>query len=208
MKEAILEPMLRTMRLKKILPSVREFANPKVLDIGCGWEARLLQEIEPFITHGVGIDLKAPTIHTDKLHVFSHFFESKEGIDSFNASKASSCNNKKCDLPFDNESFEIATLLAVLEHLHHPLEMLKEIHRILKPKGILLLTVPSRLAKPLLEFLAYKLHIVSEAEIRDHKQYYNKTDIYKLISMVQGLTIVKHQYFQFGMNNFCKIVKQ
>lgn len=80
MKEAILEPLLRKMRLSRVLPTIKSFDKPNVLDVGCGWEARLLQEIEPFITKGVGIDFKAPNIQTDKIHTFSYFFESKDSV--------------------------------------------------------------------------------------------------------------------------------
>lgn len=69
-------------------------------------------------------------------------------------------------------------MLAVIEHLSYPIEMLKEIERVLKPSGILLLTAPSHLAKPVLEFLSYRLHIIDEREIRDHKRYYNKRDFF------------------------------
>lgn len=80
MKEAILEPLLRKMRLGKVLPSLREFDNPRVLDIGCGWEARLLKEIEPYIAQGVGIDFKAPNLQSDKLTTFGYFFEAKDEL--------------------------------------------------------------------------------------------------------------------------------
>ncbi|ETD27881.1 class I SAM-dependent methyltransferase [Helicobacter canis] len=99
-------------------------------------------------------------------------------------------------------------MLAVLEHLHHPQAMLEEIARVLKPNGILLLTVPSHLAKPVLEFLAFRLKIVSEAEIADHKRYYNKRDLRELVASVPELTLTKHKYFQLGMNNFCIIHKR
>ena len=78
MKEALLESTLRKMRLARVLPSIQAFSNPSVLDIGCGWEARLLHEIEPYIARGVGIDFKAPEIRTEKLHTFSYFFEPKD----------------------------------------------------------------------------------------------------------------------------------
>ena len=78
MKEALLESTLRKMRLARVLPSIQAFSNPSVLDIGCGWEARLLHEIEPYIASGVGIDFKAPEIRTEKLHTFSYFFEPKD----------------------------------------------------------------------------------------------------------------------------------
>ncbi|WP_300451096.1 hypothetical protein [Helicobacter mastomyrinus] len=78
MKEALLEKTLRKMRLGRVLPTIKQFKNPSVLDVGCGWEARLLKEIEPFIYKGVGIDFKAPIIQTQKIHTFSYFFESKD----------------------------------------------------------------------------------------------------------------------------------
>lgn len=99
-------------------------------------------------------------------------------------------------------------MLAVLEHLNYPLAMLQEIERILVPNGILLLTAPSHAAKPVLEFLSYKLKIVSEAEIRDHKRYWNRADLGEIVGKVQGLELLLHKYFQCGMNNFCKIKKK
>ena len=47
MKEPILEPLLRKMRLKQALPYLRQHPNCRLLDIGCGWEAKLLKEVEP-----------------------------------------------------------------------------------------------------------------------------------------------------------------
>jgi hypothetical protein len=76
------------------------------------------------------------------------------------------------------------------------------VRRVLQPQGKLLLTVPSHLAKPVLEFLAFRLGLVSADEIRDHKRYFNRTDLVEILSEA-GLQIVLHQYFQLGMNNFC-----
>ncbi|MGX2983651.1 hypothetical protein [Helicobacter sp. 23-1045] len=80
MKEGFLDRFLRQMRLRQIKPHLSEFANPRVLDVGCGWEAKLLREIEPFIAQGIGIDFKAPDIQTAKLRTFSYFFEKKGEI--------------------------------------------------------------------------------------------------------------------------------
>lgn len=99
-------------------------------------------------------------------------------------------------------------MLAVLEHLDHPIETVKEIDRILKPKGKLILTVPGRNSKPVLEFLAYKMKIVNEEEINDHKKYYNYRDIEKLFKETDKLKIQEHKYFQFYMNNFCVVKKE
>ncbi|WP_220271929.1 class I SAM-dependent methyltransferase [Helicobacter sp. MIT 99-10781] len=114
---------------------------------------------------------------------------------------------KHIGLPFEDASFEIVTMLAVLEHITHHIEMLSEIARVLTPGGIAILTMPSHLAKPVLEFLAYKLHVIDEAEIRDHKRYYDKADMREFVAQVPNLKITCHKYFQFGMNNFIKLTK-
>ena len=181
MKEAIFEPLLRRMRLGRVLPVVRAHPDCRLLDVGCGWEARLLKTVEPYVREGVGIDFKAPALAGPKLRTIAATLEDR--------------------LPFEDASFDVVTMLAVLEHLTHPREMLLEIARVLRPGGQLVLTVPSHAAKPVLELLAYRLHVVSQAEIRDHKRYFNRADLVDILSGT-GLAIDRHAYFQLGMNNY------
>jgi 2-polyprenyl-3-methyl-5-hydroxy-6-metoxy-1,4-benzoquinol methylase len=63
----------------------------------------------------VGIDLKAPNIKTEKIENFTTHLDGS--------------------LAFQNASFDLITILAVLEHLDHPLEILKEGARVLRPQG-------------------------------------------------------------------------
>jgi ubiquinone/menaquinone biosynthesis C-methylase UbiE len=181
MKEQILEPILRRARVARALPVVRKYPECVMLDIGCGWEARLLRSLEPYVARGVGIDRKAPPLNSDKLTIIRAELGAK--------------------LPFDDESFDVVSMLAVLEHLEDPLGMLKEIKRVLRPVGALVITVPSHAAKPVLEFLAFRMKVVSAAEIADHKRYFGKADL-KAISAEAGLRMVQHKYFQCGFNNF------
>lgn len=181
MKEALLEPLLRRMRIRQVLPILRRHPDCALLDIGCGWEARLLKSVEPYVKRGVGVDFKAPSIATPKLTTITATLADK--------------------LPFPDAEFDVVTLLAVLEHLAHPRAMVEEIVRVLKPGGQVVLTVPSVAAKPVLEFLAYKVGVVSEPEIRDHKCYYDGKSLHELFAG-SGLRIDRHRYFQLGMNNF------
>jgi SAM-dependent methyltransferase len=51
----------------------------------------------------------------------------------------------RCDadkLPFPDASFDVVTLMEVLEHFHEPVPYLKEIRRVLRPDGILLGSCP------------------------------------------------------------------
>jgi 2-polyprenyl-3-methyl-5-hydroxy-6-metoxy-1,4-benzoquinol methylase len=181
-KEPVLEPLLRRLRINRVLPHLKQYPNCKLLDIGCGWGARLLLALEPMISSGVGVDQKAPTLKTEKLQTFS-----------------ASLNHK---LPFVDCSFDLITMLAVMEHLDDERPVIEECIRLLRPGGGLLITVPSWRAKPVLEFLSYRLNLVNPSEIRDHKRYYNRTDLYDLFGLfTQNLEIISHVYFQLGLNN-------
>lgn len=164
------------------MPWICASSKVDLLDIGCGWEAKLLVQLEPYIRSGVGVDFKAPNIKTDKLETHSiHLSDA---------------------LPFESCSFDVVTMLAVLEHLDEPIEILREVERILRPGGRLLLTVPSWYAKPVLEFLAFRLGIINKDEIADHKTYYNKKDLLHLLSQLSNMEAEKHEYFQLVFNNF------
>jgi predicted SAM-dependent methyltransferase len=90
--------------------------------------------------------------------------------------------------------------MAVLEHLAKPEYILREIQRVLRPCGILAGTVPSDRAKPILEFLSYRLGIVNPDEIRDHKRYYNRKTLFAILEQT-GFVHIRHSYFQLGLNN-------
>lgn len=81
-RDNVFDKIIRKMRLARVLPSIKAFESPRMLDVGCGFEARLLREVEPFISKGVGIDYKAPKIHTSKLEIFEYCFENRDEIGS------------------------------------------------------------------------------------------------------------------------------
>lgn len=153
-----------------------------MLDIGCGWEAKLLIQFEPYIRSGVGVDFKAPNIKTEKLE--THSIQLSDA------------------LPFESCSFDVVTMLAVLEHLDEPIKILREVERVLRPGGRLLLTVPSWYAKPVLELLAFRLGVINKDEIADHKTYYNKKNLLDLVSQLSNMETERHEYFQIFFNNF------
>lgn len=102
-------------------------------------------------------------------------------------------------LPLPSQSVDCVTSLANLEHLEQPDVNLREIHRILKPGGKLILTTPSTAAKPVLEFLAFKLKLIDAREILDHKRYYSKKTLQQALKAA-GFSSFKVSTFQLGFN--------
>jgi 2-polyprenyl-3-methyl-5-hydroxy-6-metoxy-1,4-benzoquinol methylase len=186
MRESLFEPLLRQMRIQKVLPVIRERADCVLLDVGCGFNHRFLSTIEPYIREGHGIDFKVPEVREGRITTHRALLDGT--------------------LPFPDATFDVVTMLAVLEHLSKPLEIVREIERVLKPGGCLVLTVPSKAAEPVLEFLALKVGVVSRDEILDHKQYFNRGELETLFAQT-GLRIERHRYFQLFMNNFCVVRK-
>ena len=112
-------------------------------------------------------------------------------------------------LPFDGNFFDVVTMLAVFEHIEkenlHAL--VSEIHRILKPQGEYIITVPAGWTDGLLRFMA-KIRLVSGVEIEDHKDTYSRS---KIASILQGggfnQNTIQSGYFEFFMNIWTKAVK-
>jgi SAM-dependent methyltransferase len=184
-KEPWLEPVLRHLRLSRIVRSIPQ--NAVLLDIGCGPEFVLLKTLSPRLQHGFGLDFKVEPQQWKNLTMQQLVLDKQ--------------------LPFDNNSLDCVTMLAVLEHIEQEHAIVHEVHRVLKPGGQFIITVPSVCAKPVLEFLAFRLKWVNPLEILDHKRYYTATRLRQLLQLDTGFSSFQHQYFQGFMNNFCVVKK-
>lgn len=178
MKEELLEPLLRFIRIKMIQKFIPK--NCVLCDIGCGFNATFLQDISHHIKSGYGFDKKIQNCEFKNIIIKN--LEISDNI------------------PLENNSVDCVTLLAVVEHLDDPKKIMKESYRILKKEGILLLTTPSPKSKPLLEFLSFRLHIVSPVEIRDHRQYFSNAELQELMGNI-GFRHVVVSNFEFGLNS-------
>lgn len=181
---SLLDRFLRWIRIRKIRPHLSK--DVVLCDIGCGPHAQLLRDLSGYIKEGVGIDKKITEGKSGNITLKNILLEDK--------------------LPLPDKSVDAVTLLAVLEHLERPVEILKEAHRILRLGGTLLITVPTVPNQWLGEFLAYRLHLIDEAEYRDHKRYYSKRLMREHLSQAGfDITKLKMHYFELGMNLFAKV---
>ncbi len=182
----ILEPFLGWMRIKKIRKYIPR--GGRICDICCGKGGMLLLKIKDFIKEGVGYDMDVKNSSIGNIS-----FKKKNII-------------KRIDEKSDY--FDCVILLAAIEHLDFPQEVINECFRILKRGGIILLTTPSPAAKKILEFLSFKLSLVSAELLKTHKKYFDKEELVKIFTMAgfrkEKIVIGK---FEFGYNSFIKAVK-
>lgn len=102
--------------------------------------------------------------------------------------------------PMENKTFDTIVALAVIEHIHiaDVFSIFPLLRSKLKPGGVLLLTTPTPLAKPLLELLAF-LHVLDKQNIEEHKHYWNRKEI-EYLAERNGFRVRRYEQFQFGFN--------
>ena len=168
---------LQKRRFKKILKHLKP--NTSLLDLGCGYDCDLKNHINHLNINYHGLDYK---LNKQDKNLYQINLE------------------EKTDLPFESENFNQIISLANLEHLTHYNKILKESYRILKSEGVLYLTTPTPLAKPVLETLAL-FNIINPKEIDDHKQYFSKKWLVNELTKAGFQPEkIKHQYFQTRFN--------
>ncbi|XOB42194.1 MAG: class I SAM-dependent methyltransferase [Candidatus Nealsonbacteria bacterium] len=73
-------------------------------------------------------------------------------------------------IPFPNNYFDGVLMCEILEHTFEPQKMIKEAHRVLKPRGVLLVTTPNPYALPrILRFFLKRMDTIGNP---DHKIFY------------------------------------
>lgn len=177
----LLEGLLSNWRQKKALQVVKDKKN--ILEIGCGQKASFLMFLSKDKDKeliGINPQIDDKIIKPDNLTLIKGSL-----IDKINLA--------------DN-SVDCVVMLAVLEHLDYPQEIVNEVYRVLKPGGLICLTVPSHFAKNILRVLSF-LRFINPQMLAEHKRYFNKDDLEKLVQQA-GFDKTKHQYFQLGCNNF------
>lgn len=118
-----------------------EWNGKKVLDVGCwwGWVIRYARQKGAKV---VGMDCQASRI-SDAV--------------SFLQSSRDLCVADALHIPFPSSSFDVAVSIHVLEHILPEHDMIREIHRVLKPDGVLLISVPNDLSLGVLPYRPLRL---------------------------------------------------
>jgi SAM-dependent methyltransferase len=148
--KGLLEPLLAQLRARqanRLIPD--RLRHGRILDIGCGSYPYFLS-------------------HTS--------FKEKFAIDQLESTRVPGDIhwhtldlNSEPYLPFEDEFFQVVTLLAVIEHLNPSslVTLFRDIYRTLFPGGLLILTPPAAWSDKVLRWMSH-LNLVSPEEIEEH----------------------------------------
>jgi SAM-dependent methyltransferase len=173
-----LDHLIARMRFRAAYPHIGKGA--RVCDLGCGLDAAFLDYASDRIAHGVGVD--------DQLR--------DDHVGRWQRVRADIC----APLPLESAQFDHVVMLAVLEHLPEPEPVLREAHRILAPRGSLIMTWPSSAVDPILNLL-HRLRLVSdEMESDEHQKRIPVPLLQEMLERI-GFKSFAHSRFEFGLNN-------
>ncbi|MEM1666450.1 MAG: class I SAM-dependent methyltransferase [Nitrososphaerota archaeon] len=115
--------------LKELIQNLTLNHQPLVLDLGCNGGTFIRLMLKTLKSEVVGVDPSSP-------HIAYANIKLKDDL----------CSFVKCvgeNPPFRSDAFDVVTSLEVLEHSFSPKNFVDEIHRVLRPNGLLVLTVPN-----------------------------------------------------------------
>lgn len=119
----IIHPQYTVIKFQReAIEEAKKHAKGKLVDIGCG-RMPYRKQFEPLVESYTGID--HPKV--------SRLYTSANKPDVLADAK---------ELPFPENSFDTALLIQVLEHVDSPDKVIKEAARVLKPNGVLIISVP------------------------------------------------------------------
>lgn len=154
--------------LKKIFPPHLDASNAVLLDVGCGYDARILQNMLPWISKGIGLDFEVA--ENLKRHERLSFLEGD-------------LTDTLKNIP--QETVDVIVFLSILEHLEDPVSILSDARRLLRMNGRIFFCSPTWFGKWVLErIISNKLldpYGETPKQYNSHKMYYDPRDMWPLL---------------------------
>lgn len=187
----LLEGFLARQRARRANSLIPESSRTgRILDVGCGSYPAFL--LSTRFAERYGVDRVAiADVRDASLKLVAHDIAGGSG------------------LPFESTFFDVVTMLAVFEHIEaNALQrLLQEIHRVLRPRGMFVMTTPAHWTEELLKVMS-SLRLVSHEEIGEHEAQYSRGEIVTaLVGAGFESTQIRHGTFELGMNLWAVALK-
>jgi ubiquinone/menaquinone biosynthesis C-methylase UbiE len=167
-------------RTKEVIEGIEKYKGHELdslLDIGTA-DARMLEMLKNrlHIQTAVGLDFSADLLHSN-LNPSIYLLQADAGT-----------------LPSKNKSFDILVATAVIEHVSDPSQMIRECHRVLRDKGICIISTPD----PFFDYIATKIgHLNGE----DHNKTFSLPELRNLVEN-EGFKIMLAEKFMLSPIGF------
>lgn len=150
--------------LDRVIDDLRIPARAQILDAGCGSGRNMIE----FARHGVvtGVELSETSVYLARERDAGEVVE-----------------GSVLEMPFAEGTFDLAASLDVIEHLEDDLAALRELRRVVKPGGTLLVTVP-----------AYQWLWSGHDEVNHHHRRYTRRTLQR-VGEEAGWQQVRTTYF-------------
>ncbi len=155
-----------------------------VLDLGCN-TGQILECLKPGQQY-VGVDSSSG--------VAAWWQRTRPGVEFH-------LRNLDCDALGLGRRFDTVLMLAILEHLGRPENILSQMPEVLQPAGRLVITTPSVLGDRI-HHVGAKLGIFSRAAAEEHQAQFTEQSLRQLLS-AQSLAVSHYRRFLFGGNQLC-----
>jgi SAM-dependent methyltransferase len=154
----------RRIVLERVIDELDLPAGARILDAGCGSGRNMIE----LARHGTvtGVELSAPSVLKARERGCGEVIE-----------------GSVLEMPFADDSFDLAVSLDVIEHLEDDLAALRELRRTVSPGGALLVTVP-----------AYQWLWSGHDEINHHHRRYTRRSLQRVAEQA-GWTQARTTYF-------------
>jgi ubiquinone/menaquinone biosynthesis C-methylase UbiE len=183
---------LKETKLGLVAQHLKDVRNRRVLDVGCGI--------------GVFSQLcskRGATVYSvDPFSAMTHYLH----VSNRKLSVATASGRR---LPFKDKSMDCVLVLDVIEHVYRPLQLLKEVYRVLRGKGRLLLTTDNPQVLPthfLLRTCRWMFRKLGKyppnveppnQKVSPHVRLYSVDEMISLLEAV-GFTVLKYETFSEG----------
>lgn len=165
----------RRLLLSRIIGEFSLPAGSAVLDVGTGTGSNLRMLYELGFDRVLGLDQSREAIR----------FCAEKGLGAVERGDVRA-------LPFPDRQFDLVLATDIIEHVDDDLSALRELRRVLKPKGHLLLTVP-----------AFELLWGLQDEVGHHKRRYRLPD---LLERIADASLLPERHFYFNYLLFLPIL--